>query len=85
LLDYVPVIDINQWKTKVEPLSVSTSVHVPSIIEPPKLELKPLSDTLKYAFLGDSETLHVIISSHLDKNQKWKLLGVLSEHKEAIG
>jgi len=44
-----------------------------------------LSDPLKYAFLGDSETLPVIISSHLDKDQKGKLLDVLSEHKEAIG
>jgi len=57
LLDFVPVIDTNQWKTKVELLPVSTSVLVPSIIEPLKLELKPLLDTLKYAFLGDSATL----------------------------
>ena len=54
LLDYVPVIDTNQWKPKVKPLSVSTYVSVPSIIEPPKLELKPLPETLKYVFLGDS-------------------------------
>ena len=84
LLDFVPVIDTNQWKTKVELLLVSTSVLVPSIIEPPKLELKPLLDTLKYAFLGDSATLLVIISSHLGKDQKRKLLDVLSEHKEDI-
>jgi len=39
--------------------------------------------TLKYAFLGDSETFPVIISSYLDKNQEGKLLDILSEHKEA--
>ena len=54
LLDYVPVIDTNQWKPKVKPLSVSTYVPVTSIIEPPKLELKPLPETLKYVFLSDS-------------------------------
>ena len=69
----------------VEPLPVSTSVPVPSIIEPPKLELKSLTDTLKYAFLGDSKTLHVIISSHLDQVQEGKLLDVLIEHMEVLG
>jgi len=64
---------------------MSTSVPIPLIIEPPKLELKPLPDTLKYTFLGDFKTLPVIISSHLDKDQERKLLGVLSERKEAIG
>jgi len=72
-------------KPKVEPLLVLTSIPVPSIIEPPKLELKSLPDTLKYAFLGDSETLHVIISSHFDKDQEGKLLDVLIGHKEALG
>jgi len=69
----------------VEPLPVSTSVPVPSIIEPPKLELKSLTNTLKYAFLGDSKTLHVIISSHLDQDQEGKLLDVLIEHMEVLG
>ena len=72
-------------KTQVEPLPVSTYVPVPSIIEPPKLELKPLPDTLKYAFLGDFEIFPVIISSHLDKDQEEKLLDVLNEHKEDLG
>lgn len=40
------------------------------IIQAPKLELKPLSDQLKYKFLGDNETLLVIVStkfSHLEE------------------
>jgi len=49
------------------------------------LKLKPLPDTLKYAFLDDSKTLIVIISSHLDEDQERKLLDVLSEHKKALG
>jgi len=55
LLDSIPVIYTNQWKPQVEPLSLSTFVPVPSNIKPSKLKLKPLSDTLKYAFLCDSE------------------------------
>jgi len=47
---------------------VSTPVLVPLIIEPPKLELKSLPDTLKYAFLADSETLPMTIPSNLDKD-----------------
>ena len=85
LLDSVPVAYTNQWKPHVEPLPVSTSVPVPSIIKPPKLELKSVPNTLKYAFLGESETMPVIILSHLDKDQKGKLLDVLGEYKETIG
>ena len=40
---------------------------------------------MKYAFLGESETLPVIISSHLDKDQEEKLLDIVEEHKQAIG
>ena len=68
LLDSFPIMDTNLWRPNVEPLPLSTFVLVPSIIEPPKLELKPLPDTLKYSFLGESETLLVIIFSTLDKD-----------------
>jgi len=85
LLEFVPVVYNTPWNFKVQPLPMSTSVPVPSIIEPPKLELKSLPDMLKYAFLGESETLPVIISSCLDKDQEGKLLDVLGEHKKAIG
>ena len=54
-------------------------------MEPPKLELKPLPDTLKYAFLGSSETLPVIIASDLDDLRECQLISVHQEHKEAIG
>jgi len=48
------------------------------------LELKPLLDMLKYVLLGNSKTLHVIISSNLYKDQERKLLYVLSEYKETL-
>ena len=45
----------------------------PSIEEAPKLELKPLPPHLQYAYLGDSDTLPVIVSSDLSKLQEEKL------------
>ncbi|XP_074300656.1 uncharacterized protein LOC141631955 [Silene latifolia] len=58
---------------------------VPSIVKPPIVELKPLPGHLKYAFLGNEETLPVIISSKLTKEQEEALILVLKQHKEAIG
>ncbi|XP_026410828.1 uncharacterized protein LOC113306058 [Papaver somniferum] len=66
LLESVPHMDVTKWQTKVELLPLSDSKSVPSLVEPPKLELKPLPDTLKYAFLGSSNTFPVVISSALD-------------------
>ncbi|XP_071928201.1 uncharacterized protein [Coffea arabica] len=58
---------------------------LPSVVYAPELELKPLPEHLKYAYLGDNETLPVIISSALSKTQEEKLIRILREHKEAIG
>lgn len=85
LLESAPLMDTTKWKARVEPLPLSESKSVPSLVQPPKLELKPLPDTLKYAFLGSSNTLHVIISSALDIEHESKLLEVLKEHKETLG
>ncbi|XP_073120292.1 uncharacterized protein [Henckelia pumila] len=51
----------------------------------PKLELKSLPDHLKYIYLGDEETLPVIISKKLTEDQEERLVTVLKEHKTAIG
>ncbi|CAN6554870.1 unnamed protein product [Malus baccata var. baccata] len=70
------------------PLSISSSVStkmLPSIVQAPTLELKPLPDHLKYVFLGDDETLPVIVSSSLTTHEEEKLIRVLREHKTAIG
>ena len=58
---------------------------LPSEERPPKLELKPLSSHLKYAFLGVEETFPVIISSSLESNQENELLEILRTHKTSIG
>ncbi|CAN6542444.1 unnamed protein product [Malus baccata var. baccata] len=71
------------------PLSILDSVLanklLPSIVQPPTLELKPLPSHLKYVFLGEDQTLPVIISSSLTAQKEDKLIRVLKEHKSAIG
>ncbi|PIN00904.1 DNA-directed DNA polymerase [Handroanthus impetiginosus] len=62
-----------------------SKVLKPSIEEPPTLELKPLPSHLCYAYLGESDTLPVIISSSLSDLQVEKLLRVLKNHKGTIG
>ncbi|XP_027166293.1 uncharacterized protein LOC113766283 [Coffea eugenioides] len=51
----------------------------------PVVELKPLPDHLRYAYLDEGKTLLVIISAKLSAVQEEKLIRVLQEHKEAIG
>ncbi|KAH9723597.1 hypothetical protein KPL70_007175 [Citrus sinensis] len=70
LLDAPPITDTTKWKTKSELLPHSEKKIGPSVEAPPKLELKALPDTLEYAFLGESDTLPVIISSSLNLEQK---------------
>ncbi|CAN6567572.1 unnamed protein product [Malus baccata var. baccata] len=65
-------------------IPVSTNKLLPSVIQAPVLELKPLPDHLKYVFLGDNETLPVIVSSSLTTIEE-KLIRVLKDHKTAIG
>ena len=63
---------------------VSSEKEETIVPDPPKKELKPLPNNLKYKFLGPVESLLVIIASNLVDAQKEKLLDVLREHKEAI-
>ena len=51
----------------------------------PFLELKALLEHLKYAYLGENDTLPVIIASHLSGEQEESLMSVLIKEKEAIG
>ncbi|XP_075107083.1 uncharacterized protein LOC142180062 [Nicotiana tabacum] len=57
----------------------------PTIEEAVKLELKPLPSHLHYAYSGSSNTLPVIVSSHMSNLQEEKLLRVLREQKHAFG
>lgn len=57
----------------------------PFVKEALKLELKLLPEFLKYTFLGDNDTLQVIISVSLSQQQEDKLISVLRECKAVIG
>ena len=71
--------------SRFKELGISIERSIPSIQESPKLELKQLPVHLKYAFLGEQETLSVIILAELSQEQAKHLIKVLREHKEAIG
>ncbi|CAM8892724.1 unnamed protein product [Rhodiola kirilowii] len=62
-----------------------TNTCLPSIVQAPELELKPLPGHLKYVFLGENETLPVIIKSGLEMDQERRLIEVLARYKRAIG
>jgi hypothetical protein len=86
LLETASSADFHPWRLPKEPLPPTSSTPpVPSHESPPKLELKPLPNKLKYAFLSSNDTLLVIIASDLQKDQEDSLLAVLKKHKEAIG
>ncbi|CAL8083265.1 unnamed protein product [Prunus armeniaca] len=74
-----------RYANQFESLPPPTNKVLPSIVQAPELELKQLPKHLKYACLGENETLPVIIASHLEPNDEKKLLRVLKEHKTAIG
>lgn len=51
----------------------------------PKVELKPLPDGVRYAFLGPNETYPVIVSSELTENELSMLLNELKKYRKALG
>ncbi|KAJ0556829.1 putative aspartic peptidase domain superfamily, reverse transcriptase/Diguanylate cyclase [Helianthus annuus] len=74
------------WTYQIESLLVEIdSGTKPSLESPPQVELMELPKHLKYAFLGDNDTLPVIIVSNLEVAQKEGLLQVLKAYKAAIG
>ncbi|XP_021745351.1 uncharacterized protein LOC110711280 [Chenopodium quinoa] len=64
---------------------VTSNRLLPSIVQPPEVELKLLPYHLKYAFLGENDTLPVIIASNLTPTQEQKLVQVLKKHKTTLG
>ncbi|KAK9183016.1 hypothetical protein WN944_026165 [Citrus x changshan-huyou] len=58
---------------------------LPSIESPPSLELKLLPSHLKYVYLGQNNTLPVIISSTLNAGQEQSLVDLLGRYRRAIG
>ncbi|KAF5776609.1 putative nucleotidyltransferase, Ribonuclease H [Helianthus annuus] len=74
------------WTHQVESLPEHIDTHLkPSLESPPQVELKELLKHLKYAFVGDNDTLPVIIAANLTKAQEKALMRVLVEYRAAIG
>ncbi|CAL8089239.1 unnamed protein product [Prunus armeniaca] len=74
-----------RYANQFESLPPPTNKVLPFIVQALELELKQLPKHLKYAYLGENETLPIIIASHLRLNDEKKLLRVLKKHKIAIG
>ena len=62
--------DQSNFKDTVQP-------EEPNEEEAPELELKPLPEALKYAYLGEKQTYLMVISSQLTHDQEGKLLYLL--------
>ena len=66
-------------------LPLSNEKLLPSVVHALTLELKLLSEHLKYIYLGEKDTLPVIIAKDLSPVQDEKLIWVLRKLKMAIG
>jgi hypothetical protein len=75
----------NSWRSKIKELPPRSIESIPSSVQPPKPDLKPLPFNLKYSFLGENEIFSVIISSKLNAHQEGKLLQTLKMHKSVLG
>ena len=71
-MKWIDSFDPNKRKY-YEPVRENTQTSVPSIRQPSQLEQKPLPNHLRYAYLGDYSTLHVIISVSLTAIEEEKL------------
>jgi hypothetical protein len=71
----------SNWRPQIEEFPPRSNEFVPSSIQPPKPNLKPLPFNLKYLFLRENETFPVIISSKLNAYQEGKLLQTLKMQK----
>ena len=77
-----------QWTRKFESLDLTGADfkdNIPSIEKPPILELKHLPAHVKYIYLGDQETLPVIMLAQLTNHQEADLIVALKKHKKTIG
>ncbi|KAA3466166.1 Aspartic peptidase [Gossypium australe] len=81
------VVKFNVYEAMNRPSMISNVFILPSGLQTPELELKPLSNHLKYAFFVEGNTLTVIILSKLSKveEEEENLVQVLRYYKEVIG
>ncbi|XP_017639755.2 uncharacterized protein LOC108481095 [Gossypium arboreum] len=58
---------------------------LPSVLQAPRIELKELPDHLKYIFLGNDDTLPVIVSNKISKDEENDLVEILRAQKKPLG
>ena len=68
-------------RMQFEEIGKGKPIPSPSHMQAPVLELKPLPLHLRYAFLGENDTLPVIVNASLSDEQLDKLLRVLRSRK----
>ncbi|KAL7603326.1 hypothetical protein Lser_V15G16833 [Lactuca serriola] len=73
-----------RYGTQTLKLPISNSKLFPSVVQATILELKTLPEHLKYAYLGEKETLPVIISNKLLEKEELELIRILKEYKTTI-
>ncbi|KAH9781899.1 hypothetical protein KPL71_008667 [Citrus sinensis] len=87
-IDWMDKQKSNRHNRVFEHLNLSdreVKITLPYIESPHSFELKLLPSHLKYAYLGQNNTLPVIISSTLDAGQEQSLVDLLGKYKRAIG
>ncbi|XP_042432711.1 uncharacterized protein LOC122019295 [Zingiber officinale] len=80
----LPLGSLREQEVSVGDCSVALPLESPTTDQTQE-ELKPLSQHLKYAFLGENQQLPAIIAQNLEPDQEEKLLEILRQHKKAIG
>ncbi|XP_019100932.1 PREDICTED: uncharacterized protein LOC104789643 [Camelina sativa] len=89
---YVKLLDANEQVKKlvakeelVSTSSQAATVSDWSLEKAPKLDLKPLPAGLRYAFLGENSSYHVIVSASLNNAELTLLLSKLRKFCKALG
>ncbi|KAH9681200.1 hypothetical protein KPL71_026880 [Citrus sinensis] len=84
--DWMDKQQYNRHNRVIEHLNLSdreAKTTLPSTESPHTLELKLLPSHLKYAYLGQNNTLPVIISSTLDAGQEQSLVDLLGKYRKS--
>ena len=76
---------LSKYIPPFETLVPINTTLVPSTVQTPNLELKQLLEHLTYVYLGENQTLSVIVAANLSLGEEEKLLRVLRETKITLG
>ena len=79
-IDWMGERQFNRHSRFIEPLNLSDMK-----VKATSPSIESALSHLKYAYLGQNNTLHVIISSTLDADQERSLVAVLGKYKKVIG